>query len=181
MIDHSISRPEIVEKYVELGQKEFPPQKDPRFPFKKEDITKWLFVNAQEAKEEISYLEISNIVDRIFSHVTQVIHSNHTLNVGDLKREIANLPDNMPVAYQRIEDMYFEKYNWTSIPLVWETRSANNELIEWVKKNPSASHRIVEKDNEFFMEHMSFYIIAFDAYVHADDEGKQVFVINAHY
>lgn len=42
------------------------------------------------------------------------------LSVGDLKELIKDLPDNMPVAYQRIEDMYFEKYGWKTMELRWD-------------------------------------------------------------
>ena len=32
--------------------------------------------------------------------------------MGQLKKEIENLPNNAKVYYQRIEDIYFTKHNW---------------------------------------------------------------------
>lgn len=44
----------------------------------------------------------------------------HYLTVGDLKKHIRDLPDDTPVCYQRIEDMYFENNGWTTNPILWE-------------------------------------------------------------
>jgi len=34
------------------------------------------------------------------------------LTVKELKKRIENLPDDMPVCYQRIEDVYFSEHHW---------------------------------------------------------------------
>lgn len=49
--------------------------------------------------------------------------------IKDLKKDIENLPDNMPVYYQRIEDFYFEKNNWDVKEIPWEFRETT-EAIE---------------------------------------------------
>ena len=36
------------------------------------------------------------------------------LTVGDLRKAMAGLPDEMPVFYHRIEDIYFNEYGWTA-------------------------------------------------------------------
>lgn len=44
------------------------------------------------------------------------------VTVGQLKEVLKNLPDDMPVGYQRIEDIYFEKHHWSDCSklLTWE-------------------------------------------------------------
>ncbi len=86
------------------------------------------------------------------------------LTVGDLKELIKDLPDNMPVAYQRIEDMYFEENGWTTNKLRWDYPIFTGEYDKDGKK--------------IYVENLSEYITAFSAYKHPDEE---VFVINAHY
>lgn len=73
------------------------------------------------------------------------------LTIKDLKERIKDLPDDMPVYYQRIEDQYFE-HGWTTKTLLWERTKFGDEHSE--------------------------YISAFSAYKHPDD---YIFVINAHY
>ena len=38
----------------------------------------------------------------------------HYLAVGQLRSQLADLPDAMPVFYHRIENVYFEQYGWDS-------------------------------------------------------------------
>lgn len=38
------------------------------------------------------------------------------LTVGRLREAIKDLPDDAPVYYERIEDVYFEKHGWTTEP-----------------------------------------------------------------
>ncbi len=47
---------------------------------------------------------------------------DYYLTVGGLKKAIKDLPDETPVYYQRIEDVYFKKYGWSknSIKFVGE-------------------------------------------------------------
>ena len=76
------------------------------------------------------------------------------LTIKELKEKIKDLPDEMPVYYQRIEDHYFTQGGWDSSTktLLWERSSYGDDYNE--------------------------YVGAFSAYKHPDD---YVFVINAHY
>ncbi len=42
------------------------------------------------------------------------------LTVKDLKDKLKNIPDDTLVYIERIEDVYFNKYNWTTTPLVFQ-------------------------------------------------------------
>ncbi len=39
----------------------------------------------------------------------------HYLRVGDLKKQLDEYPDDALVVAQRVEDVYYEKYNWETI------------------------------------------------------------------
>lgn len=41
-------------------------------------------------------------------------YTNH-LTVGQLRKAMEGLPDDAPVVYQRIEDVYFEKHGWETV------------------------------------------------------------------
>jgi hypothetical protein len=45
------------------------------------------------------------------------------LTIGQLKKVIeqANLPDDTPVLYERIDDSYFDHGGWTTVDIDWET------------------------------------------------------------
>lgn len=83
--------------------------------------------------------------------------SDDHLTIKGLKEALKDLPDNIPVYYQRIEDVYFEKYGWdkSALSLVWE--QFGTEVI------------------------YNDYTRAFSCYKHTTKDGKEVFVINAHY
>jgi hypothetical protein len=92
------------------------------------------------------------------------------LTVGELKKRLAEVPDDVRVYYQRIEDSYFDRGgDWTTIDkhLIfncycnWETTMTKEEQEEHHK---SYCH--------------SHYVPAESAYKH--EEGE-CFIINAHY
>jgi len=85
------------------------------------------------------------------------------LSVGELKKLIKDLPDDIPVAYQRIEDVYFHELGW------------DTEKLKWGYPNLIGRD---ENGNKIYEPNISEYVIAFDAYKHPDEE---IFVINAHY
>ena len=81
----------------------------------------------------------------------------YCLTVKALKDRIADLPDDMPVLIQRIEDFYFNNNGWSTVPLIWEQTS--------------------ETDIQ-----LSEYIYAWDAFETKSVDGKIVgLTINAHY
>ena len=73
------------------------------------------------------------------------------MTVGELRERISELPSDMPVYYQRIEDVYFEKHGWdkAALKLYFEKPDCKSD-----------------------------YVKVFSAYKHPD---KDVFVLNAHY
>ena len=182
MIDYTLFREDITDKYIQLGQTVFNADFKRQCVLEKHAITQWLFVTAQEDKVLMSSREISHIVDKVFAHANDVCYFHaHTLNAGMLKARLESIPDNTPIAYQRIEDVYFTQHNWEEKQLVGDRKKASSELIQWARDNPSTEYRLTEENNQVYLEFLNGYIPAFDAYVHADDEGKKIFVINAHY
>lgn len=92
------------------------------------------------------------------------------LTVGELKKCLEGLSDDLPVYYQRIEDEpYFKDGDWSTI---------DKHLIFncWCGGKTVLSPEQVKERHELFCK--SHYIPAESAYKHPDDE---VFVINAHY
>lgn len=55
----------------------------------------------------------------------------HVLTVGDLKKRLENLPDDMPVMYQRIEDMYFETGGWKAVEMEWDYHEVSEYIPAW--------------------------------------------------
>lgn len=50
--------------------------------------------------------------------------------IWDLKKKIQDLPDDMPILYDRIEDVYFEKHWWEASYLYHENEK---DKILWVE------------------------------------------------
>lgn len=106
-----------------------------------------------------------------FADVREYFHKHdngqnyYYLSVGRLREALKDLPDDMPVMYQRIEDFYFATHNWKTIPIVWE------------RHNP----RVFPDGDIYDGIGWSNYIIGFSAYKTETPEGDEVFVINAHY
>ena len=67
----------------------------------------------------------------------------YEFTVGTLKEKLKGLPDDMPVMYQRIEDVYFEKHNWTSVEMRWE----GAETTEYIPVFTARKHW----DNDVFV------------------------------
>lgn len=51
------------------------------------------------------------------------------LTVKELRKALEGVPDKTPVAYQRIEDIYFETHNWTSHVLPFDYGTNTSEYI----------------------------------------------------
>jgi hypothetical protein len=77
------------------------------------------------------------------------------LTVKRLREQIKDLPDDTPVMYQRIEDVYFQEHNWKTVALPWEPWQEGAETSD--------------------------FIGAFSAYVTEGADGKPVLCIHAHY
>jgi hypothetical protein len=103
-----------------------------------------------------------------------------TLTVGDLKKALANIDDNVIVLYQRIEDVYFTAHGWNdhSKKLLFDCYGQyhfqfdeNNKVVCDEEGNPV---KVKEHCGECYSE----YIPVFSAYKHPEDNA---FVLNAHY
>jgi len=55
------------------------------------------------------------------------------MTVKELKRKIEELPDDMEVYYERIEDVYFDKYGWQTIPLKDEDGFGKPDIRHFLK------------------------------------------------
>ncbi|MHB1681106.1 MAG: hypothetical protein ACYCTB_11480, partial [bacterium] len=72
---------------------------------------------------------IHNNIDR--KNLKTYNDKEHCMTIGMLIEFIKlnpDLPSNTPVLYQRIEDVYFEKHNWTTEPFKYE-----NGTHEYIK------------------------------------------------
>lgn len=54
---------------------------------------------------------------------------DYYLTVGELRKRIADLPDDAKVFYQRIEDVYFKEHGWTTRNKVSEYPDYPDEWI----------------------------------------------------
>ncbi len=98
------------------------------------------------------------------------------LRVGELKRALEGLPDDMPVVYQRIEDYYFKEAGWETIPLLWEIEKVPNNQLDSLTDDEIELTQMI--NGTLYIRQQSEYICAFSAYKHSEED---VFVINAHY
>jgi len=95
------------------------------------------------------------------------------LTVGQLRKQLEGLPDDMPVYYQRIEDHFFDESNWKTESLLWERSKAQEK---YRKDYPDECWDVI--DGQLYFRDMSDYIRAFSSYKHYEED---YFVINAHY
>lgn len=177
-------RPEVIDMFVKAGIGLFCRDVDPEYKrsIKETNVSGWVFFEAQENKIRLGRAEFDEIVRKVYATYTGVLHNSpHSLTVGQLRNKLEGLPDNAPVYYQRIEDFYFEKNNWTTEKFVWDTSLAREGDVESVKANPSDDYDVQEKDGVTFIRHFSKYVPAFSAYDIVNDDGKMAFVLNAHY
>ena len=63
------------------------------------------------------------------------------LTVGELRKKLRNIKDDVPVFIERIEDVYFEEYGWTTEQIIFQ-RDENNNPIDYtdiIKASSSSS------------------------------------------
>ena len=80
----------------------------------------WLEKNAK--KSSLSLKEINELWNPYFK-------KSLYLTVGQLKKQLANYPDDWRVYIERIEDVYFEKHGWTTEKFVWQEDFEETEGI----------------------------------------------------
>jgi hypothetical protein len=182
-------RPAIIEKYLALAScvnafnlnnlenKQF---------YTRDDISLWVIEQCEKENEELGFFEINELTSKIHAIANKVKWlGQDKLTAGELRQKLDEVAPNTVIAYQRIEDSFFQPgkgWKETSASLAWETHKIRNEeQKKWFEDNPSDDYRLKEINGELFWEDLSDYIPAFSAWLTADDEGNHVFVINAHY
>ena len=177
-------RPEILDPIVAAGAALF---EGPNPYFKngvpRYNVLAWLFTHCADHGIVLGTLERDRAVGRIHAAANKVkdYSETHVLTVAELREKIAALPENMPVMYQRIEDVLFEKRGWRPVALTWETHEPHEGELEFIRDEKPALTDIVERDGKTLVRELSDYIPALGAYVTSDDEGNQVLCVHAHY
>lgn len=180
-------RPEIIAKYLALSQTAFDVTRLEKDTFySRDDISVWIITQAQKENEELGFFEINQLTSQIHAQANKVKWTGlDNLTAQDLREKLEKIPPNTVIAYQRIEDKFFQPgKGWKeySLSLAWETHKIKDvSQKEWFEQNPSEGYRLKEVNGEWFWEDLSDYIPAFSAWLTSDDDGNQVFVINAHY
>lgn len=75
--------------------------------------------------------------------------NHHVLTVGELKKRLEGVPDDTPVAYQRIEDIYFKKHGWDGIKMIFEQWGDHTSWSDYVAAWSAVYHK---KDKFFVIE-----------------------------
>ena len=116
---------------------------------------------------------------------------DYYLSVGELRERLAGLPAHMPVAYQRIEDHYFQSAGWKTYSFVFESIPMDAQLLTPAERRSKIKQlregkvpggvRVREREGRLFQETLSEYIVGWSGGVGTDDEGRRMFLIDAHY
>lgn len=122
------------------------------FAIKETDILKWIILSGADAGG-LGAAELDVIVQRVMQEYYNIRASQDGLTVGALRKAIDDLPDEMPVFYERIDDQYFDNHGWTT------TELKTGDLIN----DPQHS------------------VPAFSVAVGTDVNGKTVLAITAHH
>ena len=133
------------------------------------------FLNLSELQKSILQVEA-------YYNEVMVVDKHHFLSVGEIRKQIENIPDNTPVLYQRIEDSYFAEptSGWKTIPLLWDSHEIDeNQAHLYENKEPDV--KVFDRDGQKIVHHYSDYIPAWGSYVTKDDQGAKAFCIHAHY
>ena len=102
------------------------------------------------------------------------------LTVKELKKVLENVPDDVEVRYQRIEDVYFETHGWDKCAnkMIFDCHGQYhfqfNEDGSVIKDEEGNPIKKVEHNDECYSE----YVEVYSAYKHL---GDNIFVLNAHY
>lgn len=181
-------RTEIVDALVAEGKKVFSPDDENRashFPHgvPQYNVLSWLFMRCSGSPEQLDTLEQNEVVARVHQYANKAmdVGDAHSLTVAGLRNVLQGLPENLPVLYQRIEDVMFEKHGWTAVPLTWSVSEATAEDIAVVQSGQYPYIDLIERDGKTLYRELSGYISAFGAYVVTDDQGNRAVCIHAHY
>jgi hypothetical protein len=174
-------RPQVIEYFLALGKEHFAHRtQDHSYNIDRSAIVQWLWLQSVAEGAKLELLEINEIVNNVHAFSNQVCIGNG-MTVKELREKISSLPENMPIFYQRIEDEYFDKYNWTAKKAVGEVVKISERDVKYYTDNPSEDIELYEKDGQKFARSYSSYVNAFTGWVTVDKDGQRVFVITAHY
>ena len=180
----SALRPEVIDPLVEEGVELFENAK--HFPngVPCYNILGWLFTVCTHSNMQLSMLERDVIVSRVQTRANRVMDFGraHVLTAQGLRELLAGLPENIPILYQRVEDVLFEKNGWKAVPLPWGAlHEASAADIEAIQRDKPAYCDLVERGGKTFVRELSDYVPAFGAYLVTDDQGRRAVCIHAHY
>jgi hypothetical protein len=135
--------------------------------------------------EEVDDFNIfDTLVRMLITKVNKHVDLGLSMTVGELKKRLEGVLDTTPVAYQRIEDVYFEKHNWdqASIKLTWDSRKLESmqEYEAWPPEAKAGTKLETRADGLYAIE-QSTYVAAYNAFADKDDDGCSVFRIDGHY
>lgn len=143
-----------------------------------------LYRFTHETKKFLNLSELQKSIEQVEAYYNEVmlIDKQHFLTVGEIRKQIENIPDNTPVLYQRIEDSYFAEptSGWKTIPLLWDSHKVDETQVH-LYENAEPDVKVIDKDGQKIVLHYSAYIPAWGSYVTKDDQGAKVFCIHAHY
>lgn len=91
------------------------------------------------------------------------------MTVGELKEKLKDIVDDVDIAYQRINDVYFDDHHWKTHKLLFDCHGQYHDRV------------LVNDELSISPEHTkdcySEYIDVDSAYLHP----ANIFVLNAHY
>lgn len=85
------------------------------FAIRETDVLKWIILSGADASRLVA-AELDTVVQRVIQEYYNIRDSQDGLTVGALRKAIENIPDEMPVFYERIEDHFHER-GWSATEL----------------------------------------------------------------
>lgn len=179
-----VPRPALMQALIEEGTALFTdsstrcPQGVPRA-----NVLNWLFMTCIDRKIDINILESNRIVEEVQAAANRVVAVHDCgLTVGALRARLASLPDNMPVFYERIADVYFNDHGWKTTPFIaerWPAEDCDRQAL--TQTGHTDEQRLVTRDGVVCVETLTRTVGAFSGDVRETDEGRRAFVLTAHY
>lgn len=101
------------------------------------------------------------------------------LTAGTLRKLLqqADLPDDTPVYYQRIGDVYFKKHGWSVVRMPWDFEQLHGDD----EVAASRDVRVVERNGKRYLGILDDFIPGWSAHIAEDQAGSKALVICAHY
>lgn len=133
-----------------------------------------LLIEAMELGVAINdIVKLNDAVKQIVCKANNVFEGSNLLNILELKKRIANLPDCMPVMIEKLDN------NWHTTDVIFEHHKVSKKMATSLTEEDL--ERVVEINGELFIKLMSPAVQAFSAVETEDKDGKRLFVIFANY